>query len=75
MVWHELPFEFGPRTTSGKDLIMWSEEPDILDALEEHDFECESTDDFSEMGLDSDVEEEVHEDEYEEDSAYSNYEG
>ncbi len=54
---------------------MWSEEPDILDALDEHDFECESTDDFSEIALDSDIEDEAQEDEYDEDSAYSDYEG
>ena len=32
---------------------MWDEEHDILEALEEHDLECESDDDFSDLELDS----------------------
>jgi len=51
---------------------VWDEEPDILEALEEHDFECESDDDFSELDLDSDVAEDAEE-EVDEDTEFIDY--
>lgn len=43
---------------------MWDEEPDIVEALEEHDLECESADDFSDFGFDSSITEGAAEDTY-----------
>ena len=40
---------------------MWGEEPDFLEALQEHDFECESEDDFAELDFGSDIEEDTDE--------------
>lgn len=49
-----------------RELVMWGEEPDFLEALQEHDFECESEDDFAELDFGSDIaedsDEEVDED-------------
>ncbi len=53
---------------------MWDEEPDILEALEEHSFESESPDDFSDLELDSDIEDEAEEDMLDEDDTYFDYE-
>lgn len=44
-----------------RELVMWGEEPDILEALEEHDFECESDDDFTELDFGSDIAEDSDE--------------
>ena len=53
---------------------MLDEEPDILGALEEHNFECESVDDFSDLDLDSDILEGSEEDTFDKDSPYVDYE-
>ena len=40
--------------TLGKDFVMWDDDPDILDAFEEYDYECESDDeDLSDLAFDS----------------------
>ncbi|MHC4424466.1 MAG: hypothetical protein ACYSYV_00045 [Planctomycetota bacterium] len=59
---------------------MWPEETDIAEALDEHDFESESADDFYDLELDSDIAEDTEaedtqEDSFGEDSAYVDYEG
>lgn len=54
---------------------MLDEEPDILEALEEHNFECESVDDLSDFELDSDILESSEEDTFHKDSPYVDYEG
>ena len=41
---------------SKKDIIMWDQDPDILEALEEHDFEYETDDDFSDFEHEDDPE-------------------
>jgi len=51
---------------------MWGEDPDILEALEEHDFECESDDDFSDLDFGSDVAEDTEE-EVDEDTEFTDY--
>lgn len=43
---------------------MWDEEHDLTEALEEHDLECESTDDFSDLGFDSSIADAAAEDTY-----------
>ncbi|MEA3225691.1 MAG: hypothetical protein U9Q07_07035 [Planctomycetota bacterium] len=52
---------------------MRDEEPDILDALEGHDFEYESADDFSDLEHESDITELDDEDAFDEYSAYFDY--
>ena len=37
----------------GKDLTMWDDDPDILDAFEEYDYECESDDGLDDLAFDS----------------------
>ena len=54
---------------------MWDEESDILEALEEHGFECESSDDFSDLGLDSNIADSADERVLDEDGTYVDYEG
>ena len=55
---------------------MWDEEPDIFEALEEHSFEYESSDDFSDLELNSDIAEEFEEeDALDKDGKYADYEG
>ena len=34
---------------------MWDDDPDIIDAIDEHDFEYESAEDFADFGMDSDM--------------------
>ncbi len=46
---------------------MWNEETDILEALDEYNFECESTGDFSDLEFDTDIVESPEEDEFDED--------
>ena len=41
--------------TLAVELIMWNEDPDIFDALEEHDFEHEAADDFHDLEHESEV--------------------
>jgi len=54
---------------------MWDKEPDIFEALEEHDFECESTYDFFDFEFDSEtVVEGVEEDAFDEDNVQVEYE-
>jgi len=61
--------------TLRKELIMWDKEPDIFEALEEHDFECESTYDFFDFEFDSEtVVEGVEEDAFDEDNVQVEYE-
>ena len=43
---------------------MWDDEHDIGEALEEHDLECESTDDMSDFGFDSSIADAAAEDTY-----------
>jgi hypothetical protein len=43
---------------------MWDDEPDLMEALEEHDLECESTDDFSDLAFDSSIADAAAEDTY-----------
>lgn len=54
---------------------MWDEESDILEALEEHSFECESSDDFSDLGSDSDIADSPDDIVLDEDGTYVDYEG
>jgi hypothetical protein len=54
---------------------MWDEESDILEALDEHSFECESSDDFSDSELDSDIADDDDESELDEDDIYTDEEG
>ena len=54
---------------------MWDEEPDSLEALEEHSFECESSDDSSGLGLNSDIADGAEEGVFDEDATYVDYEG
>lgn len=56
--------EFCPQVALGKELVMWDDELDIGEALEEHDLECESTDDFSDFGFDSSIADAAAEDTY-----------
>jgi hypothetical protein len=67
--------ELCPWVILGKELIMWPEETDIVEALDEHDFESESDDDFYDLEFDSDTAEDTQEDKFGEDSAYFEYEG
>jgi hypothetical protein len=45
------------RLTLGKELIMWEDDPEYMDAFDEYDeeyeYEGESDEDLSELGLDS----------------------
>ena len=54
---------------------MWDEEPDIFEALEEHSFEYESSDDFSDLELNSDIADGFEEDVLDKDGTYADYEG
>lgn len=54
---------------------MWDEEHDIFEALEEHSFECESSDDFSDSALDSNGADGAEESMLDEDDTYVGYEG
>lgn len=46
---------------------MWDDESRIFEVLDEHDLECESNDDFSDLELDSDVAEDAEEEDFDED--------
>jgi len=39
--------------TLGKELIMWDDDPDIMDAYEEYDYECDSDDGLDDLAFDS----------------------
>ena len=39
--------------TLGKELTMWDDDPDIMDAYEEYDYECESDDGLDDLAFDS----------------------
>jgi len=54
---------------------MRDDEPDIFEAMQEHNLECESTNDLSGLELDCDILEYAEEDTFDEDSAYVDYEG
>jgi hypothetical protein len=45
---------------------MWNDESGIFEALDEHELECESNEDFSDLELDSDMVEDAEE-EFDED--------
>ena len=49
-----------------KEWIMWDDEADIFEVLDEHDLECESDDDFSDLELDSDTAEDAEEEDFDE---------
>jgi len=40
---------------------MWDDESGIFEALDEHELECESNEDFSDLELDSDMAEDAEE--------------
>ncbi len=46
---------------------MWDDESGIFEALDEHELECESNEDFSDLELDSDMVEDAEEEFDEED--------
>jgi len=46
---------------------MWDDESGVFEALDEHELECESNEDFSDLEIDSDVAEDAEEEEEEED--------
>lgn len=52
---------------------MWNNETDIFEALDEHDFECESTDDFFDLDFDSDIVECIEENPFDEEDAQVDY--
>lgn len=52
---------------------MRDEEPDIFEALEEHDFEYESADDFADLEHESEIAEFDDEDAFDEYSKYLDY--
>lgn len=43
---------------------MWDDELDVGEALEEHQFECESADDLSDLGFDSSIADAAGDDTY-----------
>jgi hypothetical protein len=45
---------------------MWDDESNIFKALDEHDLEYESDEDFSDLELDSDVAEDAEEEDFDE---------
>jgi hypothetical protein len=49
---------------------MWDDECDIFEALDEHDLETECSDDFCDLALDSDVDEDAPEEAFDEDNLY-----
>jgi len=49
---------------------MWDDDPDIMDAFEEYDYECESDDDFSDLAFDSVVAADVEDDTFDKDSDF-----
>ena len=49
---------------------MWDEEHDIFETLDEHDLESEFIDDFSDVALDSEIDENVAEGAFDEESLY-----
>ena len=53
---------------------MWDEESDILEALEEDSYECEFSDDFSDLELDSDILDGDEEGMLDDDGTYLDYE-
>jgi len=58
------------RVTLVQGLIMWDEECDIFEALDEHDLETEFSDDFSDMALDAEIDEDAPEEAFDEESLY-----
>jgi hypothetical protein len=59
--------DFYPRLIRVKEVNMWNEECDIIDAFEEHDLECEFVEDFSDLDLGSDMTEDEQEELFDED--------
>ena len=53
---------------------MWDKESDIFEALEEHDFDFESTDVFFDTEFDSDTVQGIEEDTFDKDTAQFDYE-
>lgn len=51
-------------------LIMWEEECDIFEALDEHDLETEFIDDFSDIAFDAEVDEAAPEGAFDEEDLY-----
>ncbi len=49
---------------------MWEEERDIFEALDEHDLETEFIDDFSDVALDAEIDEDPPEGAFDEESLY-----
>lgn len=49
---------------------MWDDDPDIMDAYEEYDYESESEDDYSDLGFDSVIAADVEDDALDKDSDY-----
>ena len=49
---------------------MWDDDPDIMDAYEEYDYECESNDSISDLPFDSAIAADVEDDAFDKDSDY-----
>ncbi len=56
--------------TLGKELTMWDDDPDIMDAYEEYDYECESDDGLDDLAFDSVVAADVEDDTFDKDSDF-----
>ena len=56
--------------TLGKELIMLDDDPDIMYAYEEYDYECESNDSISDLPFDSVIAADVEDDAFDKDSDY-----
>ena len=53
---------------------MWEEECDIFEALDEHDLETEFIDDFSDVALDAEIDEDAPEGAFDEENLYDDEE-
>jgi len=49
---------------------MWNEEHDLFEALDEHELETEFIDDFSDVALDAQIDEDAPEEAFDEDNLY-----
>lgn len=61
--WYE---GLSPGETRAEELIMLDDESNIFKALDEHDLECESDEDFSDLEIDSDAAEDAEEEDFDE---------
>jgi hypothetical protein len=58
-----------------KELIMWDEDPDIFEEMNEHDLGHESAEDFADFGLDSEMGELTEAEAFDEYNSYFDFEG